>query len=718
MRSTCQFAVLLLTVTAQGGEQHHLPGLRAPVEILIDRWGVPHVYAQNTEDLFFAQGWVAARDRLYQIDAWRRTGMGRWAEVLGPDALPRDRFARLVRYRGDWDREWASYSPDAKAIAAAFTAGINARIRSLPARPPEFAKAGYDPAPWSPEDVTARMAGLVMMRNLNTELTRAINVRQYGVEEALRRQPLDPPVGLTVPPGLDLADLRPEILAPYRAARRLAGSSGDGDDNEWEGSNNWVIHGSRTATGKPILANDPHRPILIPSLRKTVHLVAPGWNAIGAGEPALPGIALGHNDSIAFGFTIVGIDQMDLVVETLDPTDLSRYRDQGRWLPLTTERDRIPVKGRPPLEVELQYTVRGPVLFTDRERRKAFVLRWVGSEPGSAGYLAALRLARARDWNEFYEAARYYKVPSENLVYADRAGNIGWIAAGAAPIRRGYDGLLPVPGGVPEYDWTGRLTLEQHPQLYNPSQGWIATANHNILPAGYPFLLGFEFTAPYRYQRIAEILPSIPRHTLEDSTRLQLDILSLRARRFQELLLRARPTLTGRAAGMADKLVNWDARMEAGSHEAAIYAVWSSLVNSANLQQTAEGAWRELESRLGPDPTQWTWGKLHTLELRHPLGEGIWSRGPFPRGGDATTVNAASGGDFRQTNGPSYRQVVDLADWDRSLVTNVPGESGDPRSPHYADLLTDWLSGRYHPLPFSRKAVEAVVSERILLIPR
>jgi penicillin amidase len=710
-----QIAFLLFAGLAAAAESHRLPGLRAPVEILVDRWGVPHIYAQNATDLFFAQGWVAARDRLYQIDSWRRTGAGRWAEVLGPDAIPRDRFARLIRYRGDWESEWASYAPDAKAIAAAFTAGINSRIRSLNSRPAEFAKAGYDPGLWSTEDVAARMAGLVMMRNLNTEVTRAINVRQYGIEETLRRQPLDPPVRLSVPQGLDLGDLRNEILAAYRAARRSAGS-GDGEADDWEGSNNWVIHGSRTATGKPILANDPHRPILIPSLRKTVHLVAPGWNAIGAGEPALPGIALGHNDSIGFGFTIVGIDQMDLVVETLNPANPNEYRDQGAWRPLTTEREWIPVKGRPPFEIELQYTVRGPVLFTDRERRKAFVLRWVGSEPGSAGYLAALRLARAQNWSEFYEAARYYKVPSENLVYADRAGNIGWIAAGAAPMRKGYDGLLPVPGGT-GFDWTGHLPLERHPQLFNPSQGWIATANHNILPAGYPYVLGFEFTAPYRYQRIAEVLPSIPRHTLEDSTRLQLDLLSMRARRFQEVLIKARPTLTGRAAEMADTLASWDARVEAGSKAAAIYSVWINQTASGSLQQSAEEAWRELESRLGADPRQWTWGKLHTLELRHASGEPGWSRGPFARSGDPTTVNAAGGSNYRQKTGPSYRQVLDLADWDRSVITNIPGESGDPASPHYADLLEDWLNGRYHPLPFSRKAVEAAATERILLVP-
>ena len=691
--------------------------VQAPVDILVDKWGVPHIYAQNAHDLFYAQGWMAARDRLFQIDSWRRSGVGRWAEVLGPSAIPRDRFARLIRYRGDWNAEWASYSPDAKAIATAFTEGINGYIRSLKQRPAEFARAGYDPALWSPEDAAARMAGLLMMRNPLTEVSRAINVRQYGVEETLRRQPLDPSIPLVVPKGLDLDDIRPEILADYRAARAAAGT-GDGDSSENEGSNNWVIHGSRTATGKPILANDPHRAILIPSLRKTVHLVAPGWNIIGAGEPALPGIALGHNEQIGFGFTIVGIDQVDLVVETLNPANLDEYRDGGGWRRMEIEHERIPVRGQGPAEVELRYTVRGPVLYLDRGRRKAIAMRWVGAEAGSAGYLAALRLSRTKSWREFLEAAGAYKAPSENLAYADQDGNIGWIAAGAAPVRKGYDGLLPTPGGTGEYEWTGWLPIPQHPQLYNPAAGWIATANHNILPPGYPHQLGFEFTAPYRYLRITEVLPGQTRHTLEDSVRLQSDILSVAARRFQELVARERGSLRGHAAEMAKRLAAWDARMEADSAAAAMAAVWMNLLGrGTDLQAAGERAWSLLEERLGKESDLWTWGRLHIIEFRHPLENPAWSRGPFQRPGDATTVNAAGGSDFHQLTGPSYRQILDVADWDRSLTTNVPGESGDPDSRHYADLLPDWLAGRYHPLPYSRKAVEAATESRIRLSP-
>lgn len=715
---------LLLFSAAVEPRVEQVPGLRAEVEILVDKWGVPHIYAANTHDLFFAQGWTAARDRLFQIDAWRRTGTGRWAEVRGPSALRADRFARLVRYRGDPQAEWSAYHPEARSIAEAFTAGINAYIRGLKQRPPEFERAGYDPGLWSPEDVTARIAGLVMMRNLNTEVSRAIAVSRLGLEGALRRAPLDPPVRPVVAEGIDLAAITPDILDDYLAVRRATGA-GDGDSIEDEGSNNWVVHGSRTATGKPILANDPHRPILVPSLRKTVHLAAPGWNAIGAGEPALPGIALGHNEEIGFGFTIVGIDQMDLVVETLNPANLDEYRDRGRWRRMEVERQRIAVKGRLAETVELRYTVRGPVLHLDGERKLAYVLRWIGSEPGAAGYLPALRLSQARNWSEFLRAAEHYKVPSENLVYADRAGNIGWIAAGAAPLRKGYEGLLPVPGGDARYDWMGILPLTRHPQSYNPASGWIATANHNILPKGFAEALGFEFALPYRYQRIAEVLPGIQRHTIEDSIRLQQDIVSIAGRRFLGAVRKAEAKLSGPAADLARMLAGWDARMDKSSRAAAVFAVWlaaaaqdgtmetalqraeSSGDGAALLNDAAGRAWRLLEERLGEDSRQWRWGGLHQVRLRDSI----------PTSGHSTTVNAASGAGFRHASGASFRQILDLADWDRSVMTNVPGESGDPASEHAFDLTDDWLSGRYHPLPYTRKAVEAATKERVLLRP-
>jgi len=744
MRRSLLLLLLFLPAIA-ADERVVLPGLKASVEILRDRWGVPHIYAGNTHDLFFAQGYIAARDRLFQLDLWRRVGTGKLAEVLGPGALPRDRFARLIRFRGDWNKEWAAYSHDAREIATAFTHGINAYIDSLKgAWPPEFHKAGYAPGHWQPEDVTARMAGLVMTRNASREVSRALDIREFGIATVNRLNPVDPAVPLEIPKELALEDITQDIMRQYTAAA-AAVRFGSGDSGEFDGSNNWVVHGARTATGKPILAGDPHRPIQIPSLRKTVHLVAPGWNVIGAGEPALPGIALGHNERMGFAFTIVGIDQQDLYVERVNPQNPGEYLYRGTWRKFEIEKHTISVKGAAtPAEVELRYTIHGPVIHEDRQRHRAYALRWVGADPGGAGYLSALELCRTTTWESFRAAAARYRVPSENLVYADTAGNIGWIAAGAAPIRKNWSGLLPVPGHTGEYEWSGFLSVEQHPQKHNPPEQAIVTANHNILPSGYPHRIGHEFSAPYRARRVEEMLKPITQLSVADCQRMQQDVVSLPARRFQAVLARHLSRLSGAARKAAEEIVAWDARMTVDSAAAAIANVWLDRLNAAlfpgglrasmevvlsklesgepgTLEAISEAytrAYADLEKRFGPAQAGgWTWGKLHTLTLRHPLDVPEYGRPPIPRPGDANTVNAAGGSLFAQTSGASYRQILDLADWDRSVMTNVPGESGDPRSRHYADLLDSWARGEYHPMPYTRKAVEAATIERLHLNP-
>ncbi len=703
-----------------------------PVEILRDRWGVPHIYARNTGDLFFAQGYITARDRLFQIDLWRRTGSGKLAEVLGPKFLARDRFARLVRFRGNWDAEWRSYSPDARRIATAFTLGINAYIRSLKGkRPLEFRIAGYDPGLWEPEDCVSRIAGLLMTRNVPAEVARALDVAKFGLDTVQRDLPPDPPIRIEIPRGLDLADINSKILDLYNEA---IGPVRFPD----QGSNNWVVDRSMTATGKPILANDPHRPLLLPSLRKTVHLVAPGWNVIGAGEPALPGVALGHNERIAFGFTIVGIDQADLYVEKLNPANPNQYLYRDKWLPVEIERQQVNAKGQPPQTVELRYTTHGPIIYEDRARSRAYALRWVGAEPGGAGYLGALAVVRANSWSEFQNAMALYKVPSENVVYADTSGNIGWQPAGLAPVRNNWSGLLPVPGDSGEYEWKGFLPFSEMPRTYNPSKHFIATANHNILPPGYSRPLGYEWAQPFRFLRIQEMLLAKPRFTVADFERMQQDITSIPARRFQAILRRWQPRQAA-----ARRLLAWDAALTVDSVPATIFELWMAQLPAAvfgpdlgkrtslttllsrleaqpdrkALDDSLQAALKKGEDLLGPDIEKWTWGRLHQLTFRHPLGRKEFNRGPLPRPGDGNTVNAAGGTGFLQATGASYRQIMDLADWDRSVMTNVPGESGDPESPHYSDLLEPWAAGQYHPMPFSRKAVEAATIEKIVVNP-
>lgn len=728
-----RLALLLLAVASLEAQTVRVRGLQKPVEILRDRWGVPHVYAQSQRDVFFAQGWITAKDRLWQIDLWRRQGTGKLAEVLGPQALARDKLARLVRYRGPMEAEWKAYGPDAQMIATAFVEGINAYIQGLNGRwPVEFAAAGYAPGLWEPVDVLARVAGLLMTHNLTREVQRSIDIRNHGAAKVDQILPSDPFQKTEVPKGLDLADITPDILRDYSLA--TATPTFDLLSLDRNGSNNWVIAGSRSATGKPLLANDPHRPILMPSLRKTVHLVAPGLNVIGAGEPALPGIALGHNELMGFGFTIVGIDQQDLYVERLNPANPLEYWHRNAWHRMEVVREQIAVKGGPARTVELKYTVHGPVIH--EARGKAFALKWVGAEPGGAGYLGALRLMRARNWQEFRAGAEAYLVPSENLIYADRDGHIGWIASGRTPVRKGWNGMLPVPGEG-DYEWQGHLPIAAHPQKYDPPEGFVATANHNILPPGYRHTLAFHWAEPFRFQRVLEMIQARPKLTVTEMAAMQNDIVSIPARRLIAVLKKMNVRWVG-------GFLNWDAVLRADSPDALIFEMWMAKLGpelfgddfgarvtwtrilefleqkspEPELKSTYEEAIAEIGRALGTDRTQWKWGRVHQVMFSHPLKHAAWNRGPYARPGDAHTVNATSGTAFRQTAGASFRMVLDPSNWDNSVMINTPGESGDPGSRHYDDLIQTWISGQHHPLPFSRTAVEKAAIERWKLSPQ
>jgi penicillin amidase len=737
------FCLTLTVIPREAGvltTKLQLSGLKQPVEVIRDRWGVPHIYAKNSDDLFFAQGYITAQDRLFQLDLWRRIGTGKLSEVLGPAYLQRDRIARLVRYRGDWEKEWTSYSPDAKQIAMAFTDGINEYIRSLKGqRTTEFKIAGFDPGLWAPEDVTARVAGLLMTGNMLAEVNRTLDVEKVGLAVDDRLFPPEPHIPLVLPKGLDMADITPAIVKDYVAAIGAIHFPGE------QGSNNWVVDGSMTRTGKPLLANDPHRGIELPSLRKTVHLVAPGWDVIGAGEPALPGIALGHNENIAWGFTIVGIDQQDLYVEKLNPANPAQYLYRGEWKNFETEHQSVNIKGQAAREVTLKYTLHGPVIYEDESRQRAYALRWVGSAAGGAGYLPALKLARTKNWTDFHAAVADYKIPSENLVYADRQGNIGWIAAGQAPIRKGWSGLFPVPGDSGDYEWAGFLPVAENPTSYNPQRHFIATANHNILPPGYSHELGYSWASPTRYNRIVEMLTTGHKFDVSDFAHMQQDTISLPARDFLAMLKDWHPAERSDAAKIRAELLTWDCNVAMDSNAALIYEVWIEHVHratvpkglasarlapdillhelaanpdrSAVLERTLEESLTEIRSRLGPDQTEWKWGNLHKAYFRHPLGVASLDLPAHSRPGDAYTVNATGGANYSQTHGASYREVIDVSNWDRSVMTNEPGESGVPGSSHYGDLIQGWADGTYHPMPYSRKAVEAAAEERLLLVP-
>lgn len=740
-----------------------LHGLEKPVKVLRDEWGIAHIYAETQNDLFFAQGFVAAQDRLWQMDLWRRQGEGKLAEVLGEKAIERDKFARLLRYRGDMKAEWESYAPDAKPIIESFVRGVNALIESSGDRLPiEFQLTGTKPEPWTPEVCLTRMAGYVMTRNASTEVQRAVLARQFGKEFVDEWIETEPDKKLELPPGLDLEGIDSKILASATAA------GGPIVFNPSDGSNNWVIDGTMSATGKPLLANDPHRTIALPSLRYMVHLVGPGWNVIGAGEPALPGVAAGHNERVGFGFTIVGIDQQDLYVEEVNPANPNEYKWKGAWRKMRVERESIRVKGEAkPREVELKFTHHGPVIYEDAARRRAYALRWVGSEPGSAGYLASLTLNRVQNWNQFVKAMDRWKVPSENLIYADVDGNIGWVAAGMTPVRKGWSGLVPVPGAEGKYEWQGFLPASALPQTYNPAAHYVATANHNILPAGYNKELGYEWSNPLRFWRIREVLTSANRKfDIDDFQRLQHDVTSLTARELTGLLRQAKGAPSD-LQPYVQMLSGWDNRLEKDSGNAALFEIWLNYLPShifrrelspdqgraivsrisilkmidalktptarrfgedpmAGRDQALFGslgnAVEEAKKLMGEDASKWRWGTLHKAPFKHSLATdaeraSLFNLPDIERGGDGNTVNNTSGANYRQNHGASFREILDVSNWDRSVATNVPGQSGQPGSPHYGDLLPYWAEGRYFPLLYSKAKVEANVKNRLVLEP-
>jgi penicillin G amidase len=748
----------------------NVPGLHHTVRVQRDRWGVAHIYARDQHDLFFTQGFVTAQDRLFQMELWKRAGQGRLAEILGPSATQRDINARRLRYRGNMAQEYRSYGADTQEILAAFTAGINAYVADIqqpghPGLPVEFRLAGFTPEQWKPEDCLNRLAAYAMMANASEELLHAQLVTLMGASRASKLFRFDPDTKLDAAPGADFSGLSPALLETIVGSdKRIPFPA-----TTLQESNNWTVAGALTASGKPLLANDPHRVIAQPSLRYIVHLVAPGWNVIGGVEPALPGVAAGHNEHIAWGFTIFGIDQQDLYLETLNPADAKLYQTEHGWEAVREQRESIHVRGAADVHVVLRFTRHGPILWEDGKR--ALALRWVGAEPGTAGYLGALSLDRARDWQEFERAMPRWKVPPENIVYADRAGNIGEHSTGLAPLRTNFNGLLPVPG-TGKYEWSGFVPNGQLPRSYNPTAGFIATANQRTIPDAYPYAVGYEWAPPTRFERIEEVLEGARstghKLTVPDMEALQLDVVSLLARRMQLLLRQTMAADAGTASKAAKLILDWDGDLRADSASAALYEVWTSRLRTevtrravadraqglmptwtlyqvvlelsepralvfgtsavsgrdALLRESLQAAYEELSTKMSADPHGWSWGALHKAYFRHAL-DGVpgtarlLDRGPTERPGDGDVVQATAfdDGSFEQTSGASYREIFDLGDWDNSVAINVPGQSGQPGSKHFDDLLPLWSSGQYFPLRFSRDAVDAVTTDLLILEP-
>ncbi|MDP1570107.1 MAG: penicillin acylase family protein [Vicinamibacterales bacterium] len=768
-------------------------GLAEPVEILRDRWGINHIYARSEADLFFAQGYAAASDRLFQFEIWRRRATGTVAEMLGRRELRRDIGARLHMYRGDMDAELQHYHPRGKAIIEAYVAGINAYVDEVAAAPDrlplEFRMLGITPGKWTPAVVISRHQALTS--NVGAEVNYVRAMKALGADrlrELLYFQGGEPV--FTLDPSIDLASFPDEVLELYQAFRspiefraedvapafraaRTAGAEAapaEPVDPHDIGSNNWVVAGARTESGYPIMANDPHRVIEAPSLRYWTHLVAPGWDVIGGGEPVLPGVSIGHNGHGAWGLTIFGTDNEDLYVYDTNPENPHEYRFRGQWEPMRILRDTVPVKGEAAEAVELKYTRHGPVIYEDRAARKAYAIRAAWLEQGGAPYLASLRMNQARTWEEFREACTYNRMPSENMVWADRTGTIGWQAAGITPLRRNWSGLLPVPGDG-RYEWDGFLPIAALPHLVNPPEGFVATANNHLFPQDYPWPEALHFTGadPYRAARVEEVLGSGRKFSVAETARLQNDDLSIPARALVPLLrdlALARPA----SAAARDRVVAWDFVLDKDSVPAGIFQMFSrrlyanvrealipvearaavpgSLITvkpiidrlyapdgrfgedpiagrDALVARSLDEAVAELTKRFGPDMDRWRYGQaaFHHALIRHPLSDVVNAEtrarlevGPAPRGGDALTVSATGSGD-NQTSGGSFKIIVDTGNWENSVGINTPGQAGNPDDPNYRALFPLWSTGRYFPLAYARARVESVTTHTTRLEP-
>ncbi len=787
-------------VFSQETTQVTLDGLDKPVEILKDHWGISHIYAETEHDLFFAQGYSAARDRLFQFEIWRAQATGTVAEILGSRAVDRDHGTRLFKFRGPMHEEMNHYHPRGVDIITSFVHGVNAYIdealQDPDSLPLPFKLLDIQPKHWTEEVVISRHQGL--LGNISLELSTGRAVCAIGedkVRELRYFHPHDPI--LTLDPLIDCDSLlNNDILHLYNSYRRpirfqpddIALAQYRNTEEAYEtiadilieeerdlqkrsiddiGSNNWVVSGDLTQDGWPMMINDPHRSQAVPSLRYWSHLVGPGWNVIGGGEPEIPGISIGHNEHGAWGLTVFNTDGEDLYVYETNPDNPSQYRYLGEWEEMRVISETIEVKDASPVSVELKYTRHGPVVFEDQENSLAYAIRPAWMEVGGSPYLASLRMDQATSWEEFREASNFSNIPGENMIWADRQGNIGWQAVGIAPIRRNFSGMVPVPGDG-RYEWDGYLPIKAKPNEFNPDRGYIETSNSNYTKPDYPYLdaIGFTWTDPYRWARGSEVLGSGRKFNMTDMVELQHDYLSIPARTLIPFFkdLESDDLEVEQARQM---LLDWDFVLDKESVEAGIYVAFErQLLDNIELLkvpeiaksyvsvgmktaidmllapdgdfgndpiqgrdefllQTLSQGIQNLKQKLGPEFKDWVYGQedyKHAL-IRHPLSPALNEElrdrlnvGPAPRGGNGFTLGNTGSGD-NQTSGASFRIFVDTRDWDNTLGMNTPGQVGDPDSPLYDNLFELWANDKVFPAFYSREKIESVLFEKLDLIP-
>lgn len=793
--------------------QIRLAGLHQPVEILRDEWGVPHIFAQNLPDLFFAQGIVHAQDRLFQMDFSRRLVAGRLAEVLGRLALPLDRWMRTLTMRRVAEYEVSLLDSVTTSYLQAYANGVNVFL-AHGRLPLEFTLLRYHPRPWVIADSLSwiKMMSWTLSVNWETEILRRQLIDRLGPELAaemeldhLARWPF------IIPPGSDASVVGATAFDRANLARSFTGPS----PYDGLGSNNWVLAGERTTSGKPLLANDMHLGLTIPAIWYENHLCGGGIEVTGVIFPGIPGVISGHNRHVAWGFTNGFPDVQDLYMERLRRTPDGGVEAEynGAWEPTRVLKENIIIKGASAETEEVIITRHGPIinsLAPDFTGEQPLALRWTSLEPDTMAR-SVFEMIQAADVNQFHQALRHWTSPTQNMVYADIEGNIAYSFPGKLPLRAKGHGKVPVPGWTSEYEWAGYVPFESLPHVVNPPQGYIVTANNRAFSDDFPISIELEPIAGDRAQRIAEmILDPELRHDQE-----KIDISFIQAMQFDQVSPSAR--IVARILGQlsldrsahtpetelhiaVQMIKEWDGTLTKDSPAAALYQVfirklaalllsshlgppesptgrkesrnapvsllerwmglgptpvladrslhgelylpwlthilanpdshWFDLGNiqgrDSVLRLALEQALDDLKSILGKDTRKWKWGSLHTLTFAHslaanPLMAGMFNRGPYPVGGDGTTIWATVGNfhnlDSTHMIGPPYRMIVDLSDLDQSLSMLSPGQSGHLASPHYDDQVQNWFDRGYHPMLINRDKIMAHLEGRLLLQP-
>ena len=773
-------------------------GLSAPVHVYRDEFGVAHIYADTPEDLFFAQGYVHAQDRMWQMEFWRHISQGRVSEIVGEPGIENDKFIRTSGWNRIAAANTAYYEqelPEAMMALNAYSAGVNAylvdnkddiaisqRVMGLVGEPWEI-------EPWQPLHSIGWgvVMGWDLGGNWDDELTRARLYSLIGQEATDELHPTYPydtrpviaPTSelMTTAAGAGAAVAAGPAVDWTRVSTDLIGEPpaalGDGP---WLGSNNWVVGGQHTASGLPLLANDPHLGIQMPSIWYQVGLHAPGWDVAGFSFAGIPGVIIGHNERIAWGVTNVGPDVQDLYIEKINPDNPNQYEYMGEWRDLNLIEEVIKVNGGEDVVLTVRETLHGPILSDVLEDQPdVLAMRWTANSGPSRILQSVLSINQAQTFEEFREALRFWEIPSQNFVYADVDGNIAYQTPSLIPIRANGQGMVPVPGWTGEYEWEGYIPFEELPVILNPERGYIVTANHAVVDEQYPHFIARDWASGDRGQRISDMIEEAIAQgdvDADDFARIHFESHSLRADSYVPLLAELSSD-DAREQQALDLLRAWDRQERAGSVAAAIFEIfymqlaqnvlgddvgeenvgdahsviyfhqlandpaarWWDDTTTANtetrediLRRSLTDALAWLTERLGDDMNAWTWGSLHTATFAStPLGESgigpiesIVNRGPFPVDGGSDLVNANNWSWDEPAvvrSHPSMRVIIDLSDFDASRWVIPTGQSGHPYHRNYDDQIALWLNGEYFPMRSSRAAVEAAAEDHLILQP-